>query len=333
MQLNDDTDGMNGSHPMRRAQPNWIKITVQSTKHASSHSHTYTVSPLISCSRHQLGLLVELLQLLLLVGIDARGHKVLQVAAQELVEREVPLEAMVGHTSVLVVVGADLLGPRPGAHLHLPQGSDLLLLTLQLHRIELRPQHLQGGLLVLQLRPLLLAEDANAGGFVEEVDGGLDLVDILPTRPAGPSRLELDVIHVELHAHIIRLRHDGHGRGGRVDAALSLGDGNTLHPVHPRLEFEFAVDLVALHLHHGWLLRYDLAPPPLVTGILLVHPQQVLCPYAGLVAARARPDLHDDVLVVVRIRRQQQYLEFLLELWYPFRELIQLHLHQLTHLT
>jgi len=48
-------------------------------------------------------------------------------------------------------------------------------------------------------------------------------------------------------------------------------------------------------------------------GVTLVHPQQVAGEQRGLLAALARLDLEDGVLVVVRILGQQQNFEFLLD--------------------
>ena len=46
--------------------------------------------------------------------------------------------------------------------------------------VKARTQHLESELPVLQLAPLLRAKDTDARRLVEQVNGGLHLVDILP---------------------------------------------------------------------------------------------------------------------------------------------------------
>ena len=50
---------------------------------------------------------------------------------------------------------------------------------------------------------------------------------------------------------------------------------------------------------------HHLGAEPVPVGVAEVHPEQVTGEERGLVATRARPDLQDDVPVVVRIARQQ----------------------------
>jgi hypothetical protein len=93
---------------------------------------------------------------------------------------------------------------------------------------------------------------------------------------------------------------------------------------HERDLFE-AADLV--------LGRVDLLDlPALRLGVARVHPIEVGREQPGLVAAGARPDLDDDVLVVVGVRRQHHDLEFVFERLLALLELGELLAGELAHL-
>ena len=100
---------------------------------------------------------------------------------------------MVRAPTVLVVVRPDLLRSRPAADLGLPLGRHLLLLLLQLHLEELGTQDLHGPLPVLELGPLLRAEDLDPAGLVREVHRRLHLVHVLPASAAAPRGGDLAV--------------------------------------------------------------------------------------------------------------------------------------------
>ena len=107
----------------------------------------------------------------------------------------------------------------------------------------------------------------------------------------------------------------------------------------PGLELHLRVDLVALDAERDFLeaaalglVRVDLLDLPLLElGVARVHAVEVAREDGGLVAARARADLDDDVLVVVRVAGQQHDLELVLELGQPRLELLDLLGGELLH--
>ena len=119
-------------------------------------------------------------------------------------------------------------------------------------RLDLEQVHGLGAVLVLG--PLVLAGHHQARGQMGDAHGGIGLVDVLPARAAGAVGVHAEVLVLDLDVvHLVGHGHDHHGGGGGVHAALGLGGGHPLHPVHAALVLEDAVDAVALHLAHDFL--------------------------------------------------------------------------------
>src|SRR4051794_10927695 len=101
--------------------------------------------------------------------------------------------------------------------------------------------------------------------------------------------------------------------------ALRLRLRHALHAVCPALELEHRVGAVALDLERVRAVvraeRLCLEPAPF--GVAREHPVEVARPQAGLVAARARADLDDHVLLVVRVALDHREPDLLLELLHP----------------
>ena len=114
---------------------------------------------------------------------------------------------------------------------------------------------------------------------------------------------------------------DRHGGRGGLDATLALGLGDALDAVHAGLVLEDGVDLVARDLELDGLeaarlagaRREDLDLPPAALAEALVHLVEVPGEDGRLVAAHAGADLHDGVLLVVGVGRDEQELDVLLE--------------------
>lgn len=111
-----------------------------------------------------------------------------------------------------------------------------------------------------------------------------------------------------------------------MDTALRLGGRHPLHPVHAALVLQPRPHALAglglpagLHRDLDVLVAAqlglggvdDLGLPADALGVAQVHAQQVAGEQRRLVAARARLDLQDDVLVVTRVARHQQQAQFL----------------------
>ncbi len=106
-----------------------------------------------------------------------------------------------------------------------------------------------------------------------------------------------------------------------MDPALCFGLGHALHAMDARLVLEHAVDALAGHFHHDLLEAartafagaVDLVPPAPLLDELHVHAQQVAGKNRRFVAARAAADFDDGVLAVLRVGRDEQQLDLLLQ--------------------
>ena len=152
-----------------------------------------------------------------------------------------------------------------------------------------------------------------------DAHGRVGRVDRLPARPGGAVDVDLQVAGVHVHVHVLGLGQHRHRGRGRVDPALRLRLRHPLHPVRPALELEHAVCAVALHREGvvavAQLERLGLEAATL--GVAGEHAVEVGGEQAGLLAARAGPDLDDHVLVVVRVRLDHREPDLLLELAEP----------------
>src|SRR6266568_3857163 len=145
------------------------------------------------------------------------------------------VNAVIGDAILGEVVGADLLGSVPGAHLGPPlAGAGRFLLGDHLVE-QARAQHLHRPDLVLKLALLVLALDHEVRGQVGDAHGAVGRVDALAARTLRAEHVDPEVLVFDLHVDLLRLGEHRHGRGGRVDATLCLGDGHALHPVDARL--------------------------------------------------------------------------------------------------
>src|SRR5580658_10601066 len=101
-----------------------------------------------------------------------------------------------------------------------------------------------------------------------------------------------------------------------MDASLRLGGWHSLHAVHPPLEAELGVDLLARHERDAFLVpagralteTQDLDLPPERLGVARVHAKKVRSEERGLFAPLPAPDLDDGVLLVVRVLGQKEEL-------------------------
>src|SRR4030095_9026112 len=134
-------------------------------------------------------------------------------------------------------------------------------------------------------------------------------------------------------------RPPGGGRAGRHPtlalrrrhALYAMGTGFVLEP-RPRVRAFHDERDVAVPAHLGRLARQHFEAPPSHLGVPAVHLEQVARPEVGLVAALRAADLHDHVLTVVGVPRDQQLLERCLELGEAALALGELALQVFAHL-
>ena len=181
-----------------------------------------------------------------------------------------------------------------------------MLLGLQLQ--ELCPQHLHAVVLVLELAPLLLGGHHNAGGLVDQADGGGGLVDVLAAGAAGPVDLHLDVLVPNLDGVVIlQLRHHLDGGEGGLTAGVGVKGGDADQTVDAVLALQQAVGVLALNGDGGGLdarlvavlIVQDLVDKAVALRPAGIHAVEHLCPVLGLGAAGAGVELEDGVGVVV----------------------------------
>ena len=240
-----------------------------------------------------------------------------EVAVEHLdepVRREV--DAVVGDPVLREVVGPDLLGALAGAHLAAAVLRHGVVLLLHLHLVETRAQHLERLRAVLDLRLLVLLRHDEAGG---------DVRDAAPpsrscSRSARRGRSSRRCRRAGPSASIWMSTSSASGSTATVAVEvwmrpLRLGLGHALHAVHAALVLQAAVHLAALDHDDRFLdaaaarsrsSDISVDPPALALGEARVHPEQIGREQRGLVAARARPDLEHDVLLVVRVLGHEQ---------------------------
>jgi hypothetical protein len=177
-----------------------------------------------------------------------------------------------------------------------------------------RSQDAQGLVLVLQLALLVLARHDEAGGLVRDPDRRVRRVDGLTTRARRAEDVDLEVVGIDLDIDLFGFRQDRDGRRARVDAALALGRGNSLHSVRTAFVLEPTPRVLALGDEgdvaepavFGRLLRQHLELHAAALGVPLVHAEEVAGPEVRLFPAFGALDLDDDVATFVGVARQQQ---------------------------
>src|SRR3990172_11441446 len=212
---------------------------------------------------------------------------------------------MVGDAVLGEVVSSDLLRPLAGAHLGSAGRVQLRPLSALLDVQDARSQdrHRLGA--VLELGALVLAHGGDAGRDVGYADGGGVLLPVLAAVAAGVEDVEAQVLLVDMHVDVLSLWQDGHGGGGRVDAAAGLGHGDPLDAVDAALILETRVGAGAAHLEDDLLEAAPIAGvgvhyihcPTVTFRVPAVYAVEIAREHGGLLAAGGGPDLHDDVLV------------------------------------
>ena len=140
---------------------------------------------------------------------------------------------------------------------------------------------------------------------------------MLTLCPPGPARAEgvdPQVLVVDLDVDLFGFGQHGDRDRGGVDAAAGFGGGHALDAVHAALVLQLAVDAAPLDHRDDFLepadagvvARHELDPPALALRVPAVHPKQLGGEQRRFVAAGAGPDFEHDVLLVVRVLRDEQ---------------------------
>lgn len=178
----------------------------------------------------------------------------------------------------------------------------MLLLAFEL--VEASEEEPTGPFAVLLLALALLHTDDDAGGFVLDLDGGGDLVDVLAAGALAGGGEFLDVIlPVDLDGDFGGLGEDGDGGGGGMDAPLGFRGGDAFDAVDAGFEVQLSPCAVAADARDGGADAPDLGLgghfdelkcPAAAGGVLLVHVDQVAGPEGGFGTAGSGPELHHE---------------------------------------
>ncbi|CDB87165.1 uncharacterized protein BN515_01361 [Firmicutes bacterium CAG:170] len=228
---------------------------------------------------------------------------------------------MIRHTALREIVGADAFVAHSGADLTAALRGDLVFDAALLDLIELGRQHLHTPRAVLHLRAFLLTRHDDAGRLVDKPDGGRGLVDMLATRSGRAEHLHFDVLGPDLDLRLLHFREhrDRRRRGMHPSAGFCLR--HALHPVDAGFKLEPGVGSVAVDHEIRFLdaakLRLviveQLDRPAAAVSIHRVHPEQAVRKKGALLAADTAADLHDHALFVIRVLRQKEDLQLLLQ--------------------
>ena len=110
---------------------------------------------------------------------------------------------VVGHTVLREVIRSHLLGPVSAADLCAAVGVNFFALTA-LFAVEVAgAQHGHGLGLVLELRPLVLADGDDAGRNMRDADGCGVLLDVLPTVAPGVEYVDAKVVLVNIDVDFV----------------------------------------------------------------------------------------------------------------------------------
>ena len=135
--------------------------------------------------------------------------------------------------------------------------------------------------------------------------------------PAGSTRTEyvdLEVLGINLQLNLLCLgqHRDSHRRS--VDAALCLGLGHPLDPMHPAFEFQAGIDPIPVKREANLLITaqlglirtQNLARPAPALGVHTVHPIERTRKECRFIPASAPADFNNDILFIVGVLRQQE---------------------------
>ncbi len=160
---------------------------------------------------------------------------------------------------------------------------------------------------------------------MRDTHGGIGRVHRLSAWTGRAESVDAQVFGLDLDVNFVGFGKHRHRGGRRVDASLLLGGRHALHPMHAALIFQLGINLVALNRGHNFFHSADRGGrafqnfdfPALRFSIARVHPEKFAGKKRSFIAARARANFYDHVLVVVRVLRQHQVFQFALDGFAP----------------
>ncbi|MGF6370211.1 hypothetical protein OKW40_002961 [Paraburkholderia sp. RAU6.4a] len=140
-----------------------------------------------------------------------------------------------------------------------------------------------------------------------------------PPAARRAERVDTQIGRIDLDfADLVRFRHHRDRARRGMDAALRFGGRHALHAMPARLELQLRIRGIAGNSHDHFAIapevrfarRHHLDLPAVALGIAQIHAQQIAREQRGFVAAGARADFEENVALVVRVFRQQHFLQF-----------------------
>ena len=147
-------------------------------------------------------------------------------------------------------------------------------------------------------------------------------IDTLTTIAGGTHNINTYIIHINLNIHFLSFRHDGNCYSRCMDTAAGLCFRHSLYTMHTGFELHTGINMIAADHEYALLEAADtvladihhLNLPALGFGIFGIHTEKLSSKKGCLVTACAGSDLHDNVLLIHRILRDQKDLQLLLDL-------------------
>ena len=145
---------------------------------------------------------------------------------------------------------------------------------------------------------------------------------MLTARAGAAVGVDLQVLRVDVHLDGVHLRQHGHGGGAGVDAAAGLRLRHALDAVHPAFKLQAGVRPLPAdeqaRLAHAAELRLvevrDLGLPAVRVGVHGIHSIETMRKERRFFPTDTGAQLQNDIAVIVRVARQQQHAQRLLEL-------------------
>ena len=157
---------------------------------------------------------------------------------------------------------------------------------------------------------------------MSQADGRIGRIDTLAAVSGSPHDIDPDILIRDIDIDIIiHLRHDGDGDGGGMNPAAGFRGRHALDPVDPAFIFKSGIGSLArdhevdiFHAADPDLFKIQgLRLPAPGFGVMDVHPVDFGGEQGRFIAAGPRPDLHNDVLLIIGVFGDQQDLQLFLQ--------------------
>ena len=140
------------------------------------------------------------------------------------------------------------------------------------------------------------------------------------TAGTGSSEIiDAYVFHVQVDFHIFRFGQNGYRRRRCMNTAARLRNRHTLYAMYTRFVFELAVYTVTLNGKDNFLITAQFGsvgtyntclPALLLFNVLRIHAEEIAGKNSCFVTAGTATNFHNNILIVIRILRQHENMQF-----------------------